>query len=241
MGWAPLIQAVLVAAAMMPVSAEDWAPATFADDGFRANFPGEPKVESIIYESEFHLRLPGRVYRAADALGEYSTTVVDYRDSGRLHDERAAKCLAANGANQQDGDTCQNDFVMEIAGAADYAASAFLKRDGVKVTQYGTYFLDRVVGRSMQLTNADRSRTHVAIHQHAGRLYIHQATVPAGMPEPILFMQSLAWVDAQGRAIRYRTLYTEGYGEWQFPQSEPPAHTLRDVDVSREQPPRPPR
>ena len=236
-----LIQAAFVVAATAPAAAQDWATATFPDDGFRTNFPGEPTVEGITYESEFHLQLPGRVYRAADALGEYSTTVVDYRGSQGLHDERAAQCRAAKGANQRDGDTCQNDFVMEVAGAIDYAASSFLKRDDVEVTQYGTYFLDLVVGRLMQLTNADHSRTYVAIHQHAGRLYIHAATVPAGMPEPILFMQSLAWVNAEGQAIRYRTLYTEGYGEWRFPQPAPPAHSLRDLDVSREQPPRPPR
>jgi hypothetical protein len=187
------------------------------------------------------MRLPGRVYRAADALGQYATTVVDYRDVERLHNERSATCLAARGANQQDGDSCQNDFVMEVAGAMDHAAAAFLQRDGVKITHYGTYFLDMVVGRLLQLTNADRSRTYVAIHQHAGRLYIHEATVPAGMPEPILFEQSLAWVNAEGKAIRYRTLYTEGYADWRFPQPTAPPHTLRDLDASREQPPRPPR
>ena len=41
---------------------------TATEDGFRANYPGEPTVESIAYDSEFHLSLPGRVYRAADAL-----------------------------------------------------------------------------------------------------------------------------------------------------------------------------
>jgi hypothetical protein len=187
------------------------------------------------------LSLPGRVYSAADALGRYSTTVVDYRDVERLHNERSAKCLAAKGANQQDGDTCQNDFVMEVGGAIDHAASHFLKRDGVKITQYGTYYIDLVSGRELHLTNPDGSRTHAAIHQHAGRLYIHEATVPAGMPEPILFMQSLAWVNEQGLVIRYRTLYTEGYADWKFPQPVPPPHSLRDVDASREQPPRPPR
>ena len=159
----------------------------------------------------------------------------------RLHDERSAKCLAASGANQQDGDSCQNDFVMEVAGAMDHAAAAFLQRDGVKITHYGTYFLDMVSGRLIQLTNPDRSRTYVAIHQHAGRLYIHEATVPAAMPEPILFEQSLAWVNGEGKAIRYRTLYTEGYAGWQYPQPTAPPHTLRDLDASREQPPRPPR
>jgi len=235
----PLILGWLVASA--PLFAQDWATTTAIDDGFRANFPGQPTVEPITYETEFRLKLPGRVYRAADALGSYSTTVVDYRDVQRLHDERSATCLAARGANQQDGDTCQNDFVMEVAGATDHAAAAFLQRDGAKVTHYGTYFLDMVSGRLIQLTNADRSRTYVAIHQHAGRLYIHEATVPAAMPEPILFEQSLAWVDSEGKAIRYRTLYTEGYSDWKFPQPAPPPHTLRDLDESREQPPRPPR
>jgi hypothetical protein len=235
----PLLSVALAASA--PLLAQDWQTATVAEDGFRANFPGQPTVERITYETEFHMRLPGRVYRAADALGQYATTVVDYRDVERLHNERSATCLAARGANQQDGDSCQNDFVMEVAGAMDHAAAAFLQRDGVKITHYGTYFLDMVVGRLLQLTNADRSRTYVAIHQHAGRLYIHEATVPAGMPEPSLFEQSLAWVNAEGKAIRYRTLYTEGYADWRFPQPTAPPHTLRDLDASREQPPRPPR
>ena len=60
-------------------------------------------------------------------------------------------------------------------------------------------------------------------------------------PEPILFEQSLAWVNDEGKAIRYRTLYTEGYADWRFPQPTAPPHMLRDLDASREQPPRPPR
>jgi hypothetical protein len=235
----PLVPAALIIAA--PSLAQDWAPFTVTADGFRANFPGTPTIETIAYETEFRLELPARVYSAADALGRYSTTVVDYRGSERLHNERSQQCLAAKGANQQDGDTCQNDFVMEIAGAADHAAAKFLERDGVKITHFGTYFLDMVSGRLLQLTNRDRSRTYAAIHQHAGRLYIHEATVPADMPEPILFLQSLAWVNDEGKAIRYRTLYTEGYADWKFPQPTAPPHSLRDLDASREQPPRPPR
>jgi hypothetical protein len=235
----PLIPVALIVIA--PASAQEWKTATFVEDGFRSNYPGDPTVELISYETEFRLSLPGRVYGAADALGRYSTTVVDYRDAERQHNERSAKCRAANGANQQDGDTCQNDFVMEVAGATDHAVARYLMRDGAKITQYGTYFLDMVSGRELQLTNADRSRTYVAVHQHAGRLYIQEATVPAGMPEPILFLQSLAWVNDEGKAIRYRTLYTEGYADWKFPQPAAPPHTLRDLDASYEQPPRPPR
>lgn len=234
----PLMSAALVVLVSVPGFAQDWMPVTSRDDGFRANYPGQPKVETITYSTEFRLTLPGRVYRAADALGRYSTTVVDYREIQRLHNERAAKCRAAKGANFQDGDVCQNDYTLDVAGAMDHAASSFLKRDGVKVTQYGMYFVELVSGRLMQMTNPDRSRTSAAVHQHAGRLYIHEATVPPGMPEPILFMQSLAWVNDQGLAIRYRTLYTEGYGDWTFPHPIPP-HTLRDLDASIDQPARP--
>jgi hypothetical protein len=234
---AALVAALPVAA---PVFAQDWAPVTSKEDGFRAAYPGQPAVTAISYSTEFRMTLPARVYRASDALGRYSTTVVDYRSVERMHNERAAACRAAKGANQQDGDSCQNDYVLELAGAMDHAVSHYLKRDGVKTTQYGLYFVEMVSGRLLQLTNRDQSRTNVAVHQHAGRLYIHEATVPPGMPEPILFMQSLAWVNDQGLAIRYRTLYTEGYGEWKFPQPAPP-FTLRDLDISIDQPPRPPR
>jgi hypothetical protein len=234
-----LVASIVVAVARAAV-AQDWGPVTRTDDGFRGNFPGTPSVEALTYHTESRLSLPGRVYRAADAMGRYSTTVVDFRGIERLHNERAATCRAAKGANQLDGDSCQNDFVLDVAGAADHAAASFLRRPGVTVTQYGLYHLEMVAGRLMQLTNADRSRTYAAIHQHAGRLYIHEATVPAGLPEPILFMQSLAWVNDQGLAIRYRSLYTEAYADWKFLQPSPP-HTLRNLDESIDQPARPPR
>ena len=79
------------------------------------------------------------------------------------------------------------------------------------------------------------------MHQHAGRLYIHEATVPAGMPEPILFMQSLAWVNDKGLGDPLSdAVHRRLRGDWKFPQPAPPPHTLRDLDDSREQPPRPP-
>jgi hypothetical protein len=229
-----IIQVAFLVAAAGSVSAQDWATFKFIDDGFRANFPGEPTIEPITYDTEFGMQFPGRIYHAADALGDYSTTVVDYRASQQLHDERSNRCRAADGANQLDGDSCQNDFAMEVVAAIDHAVATFLKREGIEVTQFGTFHVDRVLGRELRLTNDDGSRTYVGIHQHTGRLYIHQAEVTAGMPEPLLFMQSLAWVNAEGLAIRYLGLYSEGYGEWQFPQSDPPTYRLRDMDTSLE-------
>ena len=235
----PVALAAAVSAAT-PAFAQDWGPMTNKEDGFRAAYPGRPSVETIRYTTEFHLTLPARVYRASDPLGRYATTVVDYRDVERLHNERAAACRAAKGANQKDGDTCQNDFALEVIGAMDHAMSGYLRRDGAKITHYGTYFVEQVSGRLLHLTNADRSRTNVAVHQHGGRLYIQEATVPADMPEPILFMESLAWVNEEGLGIRYRQPYTEGYGAWKFPP-QPPPFTLRDLDTSIDQPARPPR
>jgi hypothetical protein len=226
----PIVVAFVVSLPQVVV-AQDWARFVSPEDGFSANYPGKPTIESTTYTSEYRQALPAKVYRAADALGRYSTTVVDYRGIEKMHADRAAKCQAAKGANQQDGDTCQNDFRVDVAGATDHAVWNYMKRDGVKITHYMFYFVELVSGRLLQMTNADKTRTYAAIHQHAGRLYIHQATVPPGMPEPILFMQSLAWADDKGLAIRYRTIYTEGYGEWKFPH-EPPPFTVRDLNTS---------
>jgi hypothetical protein len=228
----PAIPAALILLIPSPVLGQDWARFVSPEDGFSANYPGQPAIEATAYTTEYLLSLPARVYRAADPLGRYSTTVVDFREIERLHNERAAACRAARGANLQDGDACQNNFRGDVTGAVEFALLSFLKRDGVKITDYGQYSIELVSGRLLQMTNPDRSRTFASIHQHAGRLYIHEATVAAGMPEPILFMQSLAWANEKGLAIRYRTLYTEGYvGEWKFPQPMPP-HTLRDLNTS---------
>ena len=238
MRFRPLIAAALVVCASQSALAQEWARFVSPEDGFSANYPGKPKAETTTYLTEYRQTLPAKVYSAADALGRYSTTVVDYRGIEKMHTDRAAKCQAAKGANQQDGDTCQNDFRVDVAGATEHAVWNYMKRDGVKITHYMFYFVELVSGRLLQMTNPDKTRTYAAIHQHAGRLYIHQATVAAGMPEPILFMQSLAWVNDKGLAIRYRTLYTEGYGDWRYPHPQPP-HTLRDLDASVDRPARP--
>ncbi|HKE86433.1 MAG TPA: hypothetical protein VKB50_21895 [Vicinamibacterales bacterium] len=223
----PLIPAALMVSLAHPALAQEWTRFVSPEEGFSANYPGKPKVESISYTTEYKQQLPGKIFSAADPLGRYSTTVVDYRNIEKLHADRAAQCRAAKG----DGDSCQNDFRLDLAGATDHAVWNFMQRDGVKITHYMYYFVELVSGRLLQMTNPDKTRTYAAIHQHDGRLYIHQATVPAGMPEPILFMEGLAWADDKGLAIRYRTIYTEGYGEWKFPHERPP-FTLRDLSTS---------
>jgi hypothetical protein len=54
------------------------------------------------------------------------------------------------------------------------------------------------------------------------------------MPEPILFMQNLGFVNAQGKNVRYKTFYTEGYGaEWNFPTTPTPPRNERDIITSQ--------
>ena len=148
----PLIPAALIVFLSQPVLAQDWTRFVSTEDGFSANYPGQPKVETSTYTSEYRQQLPARVYTASDALGRYSTTVVDYRNIEKLHADRAAKCRAANG----DGDSCQNDFRLDLAGATDHAVWDYMKRDGVKITHYMYYFVELVSGRLLQMTNPDQ-------------------------------------------------------------------------------------
>jgi hypothetical protein len=46
---------------------------------------------------------------------------------------------------------------------------------------------------------------------HENTLYISEATVPPGAPEPGLFQQSLAFLGENGKAIRYSTYYLNGF------------------------------
>ena len=235
----PVALAAAVSAAT-PVFAQDWAPMTSKEDGFRAAYPGQPSVETIGYTTEFRLTLPARVYRASDPLGRYSTTVVDYRDVERLHNERAAACRAAKGANQKDGDTCQNDFVLEVVGAMDHAMSGYLRRDGVKITHYGTYFVEQVSGRLLHLSNAG-SVAHQCRRAPAWRPPLHPGSHRARGHAGTDPVHGIARVGEPGRpGDPLSQPYTEGYADWKFPQPPPP-FTLRDLDTSIDQPARPPR
>jgi len=98
-----------------PAPAQEWIDFASRDDGFRVNFPAQPKVTDTTYTSEYGAMLPAHVYSVARDQERYSITVVDYRGIEKMHADRAAKCQAAKGANQQDGDTCQNDFRVDVA------------------------------------------------------------------------------------------------------------------------------
>jgi hypothetical protein len=92
-----------------------------------------------------------------------------------------------------------------------YAIGKFLTREGSRVTFFGWFYQDLIEGLQAQITNADNSRTFVAVHMHNDRLYVIEGTVPAGAPQPGLFQQSMQFIDGDGRTIRYGTVYSNRY------------------------------
>jgi hypothetical protein len=206
--------ACILWASAAPV-AQTWTEFTSREDGFKVNFPGQPKVAQTTYMSEYGADLPARVYTATRGQQRFSVTAVDYRPIEQILTEKAKQCPAfaderctgfGGGATVGAG-----YWRTDIRGALVWASWQFMQRD-VKVTHYMWNFIDLVEGHQLQLTsNRDRSRTFAAIYMHDNRLYILEGTVPDGDPEPGLFQQSLGFVDGDGNGIRYRDYYDNDY------------------------------
>jgi hypothetical protein len=177
----------------MPALAQGWFMFEDKAERFTVNFPEQPVVTDISYLAESGKRLPAKLYRASAGGTDYSVTVVNYT----------------------------GEEVTEIRASIAYAAWNFRKRGG-EVTYDGHAQIDRIEGHQLQITNADKSRTFVAIHLHASRLYILEATSQPGTRVPAHFQMSLGIFDAEGNRVRYeldpdgqRTVSRRGgaYGE----------------------------
>jgi hypothetical protein len=201
-----------------PSAGQEWIQYASKADLFGVNFPAEPKVQTIAYNTEFNISLPARVYSADSGQSHYSVTVVDYADAEKIHTARAAQCKKDGG----ESDACQNDWRGDVQGSIVNASWRFIQRNS-KVTYFAWAVTDNVEGQRLQLLNPDSSKTFVAIYRHGTRLYVLEGTVPKGAPAPGLFQQSMMFLDEEGKPIRYRSLYTTGYSEpWKFPAPPPP-------------------
>jgi hypothetical protein len=197
--------------------AQEWTEYQNNQDGFKVVFPGQPKVTESFWTTEQNYILPARVYSTEMGGGRYSITVIDYSLIDRLGMERSAKCPVG-------AETCQGQptgqllniigpgyATQDIRGALVYASFKYLQRDA-KVTEYLWNWQDLIEGHQLQLTNnADQSRTFVFIAMHENKLYVLEATVPKGYPEPGLFQQSLGYVDRDGNGIRYQGIYSNQF------------------------------
>ena len=195
--------------------AQEWTEFVSREDGFRVQFPGEPKITTTTYTSEYGADLPARVYSVVRGQERYSMTVADYRPIEQILTAKAKRCPAfaderctGFGAGVIVG---AGYWRTDIRGALVWASWQFMQRN-VTVTHYMWNFIDLVEGHQLQLTGkVDRSRTFVAIYMLDNRLYLLEGTVPDGDPEPGLFQQSLGFVDKDGNGIRYRDYYDNDY------------------------------
>ena len=222
----PWIAAALTLALATPALAqEEWDNLKFPEDGFEVNFPGKPQIQNTTYTSQYRYQLPAKVYTASHGRERYSVTVVDYRAAEAQGVARARLCPpgAETCIGTQDGR--QGTIIglgywkMDVRGAMTFAALKYIQRDA-KVTDLNLQFQQVVEGYFLQLTNRDESRTFAYITMHENRLYIFDATVPKGSPEPGLFQGSVGFVDAKGGSIRYTEYYSNAVHGLR--ESEPP-------------------
>jgi hypothetical protein len=202
-----LIPAAMVLCMAMagPAVAQEWTEFYSAVDLFRINLPGKPKIQETTYTSEYDNVFPARIYTAEEGPNRYSITVADYSDARRIHAERGAKmCPKGSGCSA-------GLWSDDVRGAMDYATWKLTQRD-TKLTFIGWVSNDRVEGRLLRFTNADRSRTLVAIHMFEDRLYIVEATAPENVPEPGILQQSMQFLDTNGHIVRYQSVYSNGPG-----------------------------
>jgi hypothetical protein len=207
----PLISAALVLSISGPSFAQEWIEFASRDDRFTCNFPGQPKITETTYRSEYGADLPARVYSATQGQSRYSVTVVDYNQSQRILTEKAKACPVGAETCLGGAATGEGQWKLDVRGAIVYASWKFMQRDA-RLTSYLYDFVDLVEGHQLQLTNnADKSRTFASVYMHENKLYIVEATVPAGYPEPGLFQQSLGWLDENGIGLRYQSVYSNGF------------------------------
>lgn len=194
-------------------AAQDWTEYQNIPDGFKVAFPGQPKVTNTTWTTEYGYKAPAHVYSAERGRERYTLTVVDYNAIEAQGVERRKNCPP--GAEPCIGSDIAGPgyWRHDIRGAMIFATKQYLQKN-VTMTNYTWQHQDLIEGAELQLTNnADQSRTFVFIAMHENKLYVFDGTVPKGYPQPGLFQQSVGFVDAQGRGIRYQTMYSnEIYG-----------------------------
>lgn len=213
----PLVSAALALSVSEPSFTQDWVEFASPEERFTCVFPVQPTVTETTWTSEYGAVLPARVYSATQGQSRYSLTVVDYNPIERIQVEKSKSCPPGAETCQGIADWGLGYWKNDVRGAIVYATAKFLHRD-VKMTHLLWNSAALVQGQELQLTNnADQSRTFASIYMHENRLLVMEATVPKGYPPPAAFTQSLGWLDASGRPIRYATMYVN------FPDVPKPA------------------
>jgi hypothetical protein len=219
-----LVPAGLIVLATAPALAQQPIDYTSKTDFFSINMPAEPKVQDIMWDDEYRIKLPARVYTADGGRNHYKVTVADYRGAAKIHADRNAKCVTDAGADRPGltpqqrrdliGDTCQDETVKDVRGAMMWATWNIVQK-AAKVTYLAHYNVDVIEGHEVHTINPDESRTYAVIHMYENRLYIAEATVPKNAPAANWFQVSLRFLDEQFNPVRYQysglMTYSNGY------------------------------
>jgi hypothetical protein len=220
------IGCVVALLAATPALAQEWSMHQSPRDGFQALFPGAPRVTDTTWKSQAGFDLPARIHAVERGRERYVVTVADYSGIEALGKERVKRCPPGSetclGAPNLSG---VGYWKHDTRGAMLDAASRLIKREGKLTEMFWNQFYS-ISGITVQLTStADQSRTFAYVVMHEMKLYIAEATVPAGAPEPALFVASFGLIDGKGTELRYRTLYSHdihGLREAPVPAKAPP-------------------
>ena len=72
--------------------AQEWIEYQNRDDLFSVNFPTQPEISTITWNTEYGITLPGHLYVSKDGANRYSVTVVDYNNVQQIHAKRLEGC-----------------------------------------------------------------------------------------------------------------------------------------------------
>jgi len=200
---------VLALVVTAPALAQDWTEYKSVRDQFEVNFPGQPRVTETTWKSPAGFTTPSRVYSVERGRERYSVTIADYSDIEQMGKEKAKTCppgaeTCLGAANLSGVGYWKHD----TRGAPLDAAARLIKRDVTLTEMFWNQFYS-ISGITLQLTsNVDGARTFASIVMHEMKLYIAEATVPKGNPEPLPFVASFGLIDKDGNDLGYRTLYS---------------------------------
>jgi uncharacterized membrane protein YgcG len=205
---------LLVSMSGLAMAQEEWVDYQNIEDGFKLNFPGQPKVTPLTWTSWHEFKYPGRVYTVDKGKEHYSMTVIDYSSAEQQGLAKVKTCPP--GAEPCLGSDLAGIgyWKHDVRGAINNAVFRMMTRPNEKLTDYVWAQEDLVEGDQLALTNTvDGSRTFGFVAMHKMKLYIMEATVPKGYPQPELFIISLGWVDKDGKGIRYQSIYNNEFME----------------------------
>ena len=176
-----MLVAAMLTALAGSAAAQAWEEYVNMDERFGVNFPAKPVVSDASVTLPSGATLPARLFRVVDGPRRYSVTVVNYAGASPEMEQTILK-----------------------------QAAEMIRKRGGTITYDGEANYEGMDTQMLQITNADGSRSFIAITQppetsKLDRIYIVEGVAPAGAPVPGLFQQSLSIRDIDGQRMRYST------------------------------------